>query len=521
MRFAGTIHDLRYYRAVYQTLSGRCCSEMTHQNHPEKYDVIIIGAGFSGIGMGIKLKEAGIDNFLILEGADSIGGTWRDNDYPGCACDIPSHLYSFSFEPSPDWSRMFPAQDEIWTYLKHCVDKYGLTPYLSLNSNVDKAVFDEDALDWKVTTDDGRSFAGRALVSGMGGLSRPAYPDIPGLLHFKGSCFHSARWDHSFKFHDKTVAVIGTGASAIQFVPQIVDDVKSLLLFQRTPPWIVPKLDRPIRSWERWLYRYVPLARFLFRNFIYWRQEVRGIGFTIDPRLMGHANKIALEHLEKQVADEQLRNNLTPDYTIGCKRILISCDYYPALQRDNLSLIMTGIREITADSIVDDDGHEHQIDAIVLGTGFRATDPISPTRIFGIGGRELSHDWQNGPEAFLGINVAGYPNFFLLVGPNTGLGHNSMIFMIESQVRYTIKMLRKMSEEDIQAVDVKADSQEQFNRNLQRILAKSVWQSGCKSWYQTEDGKNSSIWPGPAFSYWARTLRPDMRHYNVTGRRNR
>ena len=274
--------------------------------------------------------------------------------------------------------------------------------------------------------------------------------------------------------------MIGTGASAIQFVPQIVDDVKSLLLFQRTPPWIVPKLDRPIRSWERWLYRYVPLARFLFRNFIYWRQEVRGIGFTIDPRLMGHANKIALEHLEKQVADEQLRNNLTPDYTIGCKRILISCDYYPALQRDNLSLIMTGIREITADSIVDDDGHEHQIDAIVLGTGFRATDPISPTLIFGIGGRELSHDWQNGPEAFLGINVAGYPNFFLLVGPNTGLGHNSMIFMIESQVRYTIKMLRKMSEEDIQAVDVKADSQEQFNRNLQRILAKSVWQSGLQ-----------------------------------------
>jgi cation diffusion facilitator CzcD-associated flavoprotein CzcO len=521
MRFAGTIHDLRYYRAVYQTLSGRCCSEMTHQNHPEKYDVIIIGAGFSGIGMGIKLKEAGIDNFLILEGADSIGGTWRDNDYPGCACDIPSHLYSFSFEPSPDWSRMFPAQDEIWAYLKHCVDKYGLTPYLSLNSNVDKAVFDEDALDWKVTTDDGRSFAGRALVSGMGGLSRPEYPDIPGLSLFKGSCFHSARWDHSFNFHDKTVAVIGTGASAIQFVPQIVDDVKSLLLFQRTPPWIVPKLDRPIRSWERWLYRYVPFARFLFRNFIYWRQEARGIGFTIDPRLMGRANKIALEHLEKQVADVQLRNDLTPDYTIGCKRILISSDYYPALQRDNLSLIMTGIREITADSIVDDEGHEHKIDAIILGTGFRATDPISPTRIFGIGDRELSQDWQNGPEAFLGINVAGYPNFFLLVGPNTGLGHNSMIFMIESQIRYTIKMLRKMSEEGIQAVDVKADSQEQFNRNLQQILAKSVWQSGCKSWYQTEDGKNSSIWPGPTFSYWARTLRPDMRHYNVTGRRNR
>ena len=287
MRFAGTIHDLRYYRAVYQTLSGRCCSEMTHQNHPEKYDVIIIGAGFSGIGMGIKLKEAGIDNFLILEGADSIGGTWRDNDYPGCACDIPSHLYSFSFDQSSGWSRMFPLQDEIWAYLQHCVDKYGLSPHLILNSKVDKAVFDEETLDWKITTVDGRAFAGRALVSGMGGLNRPAYPDIPGLSRIEGTLFHSARWDHSFDSSSKAVAVIGNGASAIQFVPQIVGEVQSLLLFQRTPPWIVPKLDRPIRNRERGLYRHIPFTRFLFRNFIYWRQEARGIGFTIDPRLMG------------------------------------------------------------------------------------------------------------------------------------------------------------------------------------------------------------------------------------------
>ncbi|MFQ6005827.1 MAG: flavin-containing monooxygenase [Woeseia sp.] len=492
---------------------------MVDQDHPEEYDVIVIGAGFSGIGMGIKLKEAGIDNFLILESADSVGGTWRDNDYPGCACDIPSHLYSFSFEQSGDWSRMFPPQGEIWAYLQRCVQKYRLQQHLRLSSNVDTAVFDAAELTWRITTADGRLFRGRALVSGMGGLSRPAYPDIRGLSRFAGTVFHSARWDHGFDLAGKTVAVIGTGASAIQFVPRIVDRVKTLLLFQRTPPWIVPKLDRPIGRWERWLYRNIPFARFLFRNFIYWRQEVRGIGFTIDRRLMGRATRIALRHLARQVADEGLRNKLIPDYTIGCKRILISSDYYPALQKDNLDLITTGIREITADGIVDADGKEHEVDAIILGTGFQATDPIAPTRIFGIGGRELSEDWQHGPEAFLGISVAGYPNLFLMVGPNTGLGHNSMIFMIESQIRYTIKMLQQMSRRGVRAVDVKAEIQSQYNRELQKVLETSVWQSGCKSWYQTEDGKNTSIWPGASFSYWVKTLNPDSRHYDAADRR--
>lgn len=479
-------------------------------------DVIIIGAGFSGICMGIKLKEAGIENFLILESADSVGGTWRENDYPGCACDIPSHLYSFSFEQSSDWSRMFPPQQEIWDYLRHCVDKYELATHLRLNSNVDKAMFDEDAACWRLILDDGQSFTGKALVSGMGALNRPAYPDIPGLSEFSGTSFHSARWDHGYDFEGKTVAVIGTGASAIQFVPQIADKVKQLLLFQRTPPWVVPKPDRLFPSWERRLYRHLPFARLLFRNLIYWRQEVRGIGFTIDPRLMGRAKRVALKHLEKQVADLTLREKLTPNYTIGCKRILISSDYYPALQKDNVSLNTSGIKCVTEDAVIDGDGREHKVDAIVLGTGFRATDPITPTRLFGIGGRDLSNDWCDGPEAFLGISVAGYPNLFLLVGPNTGLGHNSIIFMIEAQVRYTIKMLRKMFEQGVRAVDVKAESQEQFNRDIQRSLAKTVWQSGCKSWYQTEDGKNSSLWPGSTFTYWARTLKPDYRHYDFT-----
>lgn len=492
---------------------------MSHQGRPNMHDVIIIGAGFSGICMGIKLKEAGIENFVILESADSVGGTWRENDYPGCACDIPSYLYSFSFEQSSDWSRMFPPQQEIWEYLQHCVDKYRLASHLRLNSNVDNAVFDEHDLEWQVTLDDGRSFDGRALVSGMGALNRPAYPDIPGLSDFLGTSFHSARWDHGYDFAGKTVAVIGTGASAIQFVPQIVDKVKKIQLFQRTPPWIVPKPDRAFQNWEKYLYRYFPFVRLLFRNFIYWRQESRGIGFTIDPRLMGRAKRIALKHLNKHVADPGLREKLRPNYTIGCKRILISSDYYPALQRDNLNLVTSGIRRVTEDAVIDGDGHEHKVDAIVLGTGFRATDPITPTRIFGIGGRELSIDWREGPEAFLGISVTGYPNLFVLVGPNTGLGHNSMIFMIESQVRYTIKMLRMMSELGARAVNLKAGSQQKFNRDLQHSLAKTVWQSGCKSWYQTEDGKNSSIWPGSTFTYWAKTLKPDFRHYDFTDRR--
>ncbi len=489
---------------------------MSHQDHPDTHHAIIIGAGFSGICMGIKLKEAGIENFVILESADSVGGTWRENDYPGCACDIPSHLYSFSFEQSSDWSRMFPPQQEIWDYLQHCVDKYELSSHLRLNSNVDEAVFEEDTACWRVTLNDGQTLTGKALVSGMGALNRPAYPDIPGLSEFSGTSFHSARWNHDYGFEGKRVAVIGTGASAIQFVPQIVNQVKQLLVFQRTPPWIVPKPDRSFSNWEKRLYRYLPFARFLFRNLIYWRQEARGIGFTIDPRLMGRARRIALKHLDKQVADRELRGRLTPDYTIGCKRILISSDYYPALQKDNLSLNTSGIMSVTRDAIVDGEGRAHNVDAVVLGTGFRATDPITPTRIFGIGGRELSNDWRDGPEAYLGISVAGYPNLFLLVGPNTGLGHNSIIFMIEAQVRYTIKMLRKMTERGVRAVDVKFDSQARFNRDLQHSLAKTVWQSGCKSWYQTEDGKNSSIWPGSTFTYWAKTLQPNYRHYNFT-----
>ena len=500
---------------------GACSQRMTKPDvSPTNsvYDVAIIGAGFSGICMGIKLREAGISNFVIMERAEDAGGTWRANDYPGCACDIPSHLYSFSFEPKADLSCLFPRQPEIQDYLLHCVEKYGLRAYIRMHTNLDQAVYDDAKNLWRLSSSDGETFFARALVSGMGGLSRPAIPALPGLDTFEGTTFHSAQWNHDYDLGGKKVAVIGTGASAIQFVPQIVDAVGQLVLFQRTPPWIVPRPDRHIFGWEKWLYRHFPLTQRLFRTFIYWRQEVRGIGFTISPKLMQKATKIALQHLQKSVADPGLRQDLTPDYTIGCKRILISNDYYPALQEDNLTLVRRGIRQITRDGIIDDHGHHHSVDAIIFGTGFHATDPLKPTRIFGLGGRELADDWKQGPEAFLGISVNGYPNMFLLMGPNTGLGHNSMIFMIEAQVRYTLRILQRLLSGRVAAYDVKAGDQAAFNKDLQDTFAGTVWASGCDSWYQTAAGRQTVLWPGFTFSYWFRTRRPDLSHYTVTER---
>jgi cation diffusion facilitator CzcD-associated flavoprotein CzcO len=463
--------------------------------------------------MGIKLKEAGYHNFLILERADEVGGTWRDNDYPGCACDIPSHLYSFSFATKPDWSRMFPWQWEIKEYLQSCVDSYKLGRHLEFGRNVVEARFDEANRRWTVTTKGGGSYRCRVLVSGMGGLSRPSTADIPGLEKFRGELFHSAQWNHRFELRGKRVAVVGTGASAIQFVPRIVDRVEKLYLYQRTPPWIVPKLDRSMKSWEKWCFRQLPFTNYLLRNFIYWRQEVRGMGFTIDPRLMRRARTIALRHLQESIANKTLRKILTPDYTIGCKRILISNDYYPALLKSNLHLRAGGIADVDATGVTGDNGAHVEVDAIILATGFHATDPLTPTRIFGIGGRELADDWRDGPQAYLGINVSGYPNLFLLMGPNTGLGHNSMVFMIEAQVRYTVSLLHLLLATDNASLEVRTTAQQDFNNELQQALKKTVWSSGCKSWYQAGSGRHSVLWPGFTFSYWLRTRRPNMQHY--------
>lgn len=478
-------------------------------------DVLIIGTGFSGLGMAIRLKEAGNRSFLILEKALEIGGTWRENTYPGCACDVPSHLYSFSWERNPLWSRMYSTQPEILAYLKRCVEKYGLAPHIRFGAEMQEAVFDEANDLWAVRTADGKSFTTRILVSAIGALSRPAYPKLAGLRRFKGETFHSAEWNHACDLAGKRVAVIGTGASAIQFVPQIAPKIAQLNLFQRTPAWVLPKPDRPIGAIEQTLYRHVPAAMGLLRNFLYWRQELLGLGF-IHPKLMAKAKKMALAHLAHQIPDPVLREKLTPRYTIGCKRVLLSNDYFPALARPNVQVVTEGIAEVRERSIVDQEGVEYPVDAIIYGTGFRVTDPLTRVRFVGRGGVDLNGAWRAGAEAYLGIMSAGFPNLFMLLGPNTGLGHNSVVFMAEQQIAYVMRCLQLLRERNKTSIDVRVEVQRQFNQELQRRLQTTVWATGCKSWYQDKRGKNVVLWPGFTFQYWSRMRKVNQAHYRFS-----
>lgn len=462
-------------------------------------DVAIIGTGFAGLAMAVQLKEAGMDDFIVLEKAGEVGGTWRDNHYPGCACDVQSHLYSFSFAQNPNWSRMFSPQPEIWNYLKGVTDRYELREHIRFNNELKEAHWDESAGVWRLKTAQGHRYSARILVSGMGGLSRAAYPvGVQGLESFEGKTFHSQDWDHQYDLQGKRIAVIGTGASAIQFVPQIQKLAGQVDLYQRTPPWIMPKPDRAVSAREQKLFKLLPFTQSLFRSGIYWMMEARVLGFVVHPKLMRFVEKIARGHIRKQIKDPVLRQKVTPDYTIGCKRVLISNDYYPALAQANVELITTGIREVRAHSVITSDGSERKVDAIIFGTGFQATDPIPPKAIFGRNGQDLFEAWKHGPEAYKGATVAGFPNLFLIVGPNTGLGHSSMVFMIESQVAYVMDALKKMRQADKQVFEVKADRQAAFNAKLQGKTAGTVWTTGgCKSWYlHPESGKNVTLWPG-------------------------
>lgn len=478
-------------------------------------DAIIIGTGFSGLGMAIKLKEEANSSFVILEKAQEIGGTWRENTYPGCACDVPSHMYSFSWERNPQWSRMYSGQREILDYLKYCVDKYGLAPHIRFGSEMRDAVFDERNDMWIVHTTDGASLSARILVSATGALSRPAYPKLPGLERFKGIAFHSAEWNHSIDLAGKRVAVIGTGASAIQFVPRIAPEAARLTVFQRTPAWVLPKPDRRLTRVEQALFRHLPGAIGLFRSFLYWRQELLGLGF-VHPKLMAKATTMALRHMERQIPDPVLRKKLTPDYTIGCKRILLSNDYFPALCRPNVKVVTDGIADVREHSIVGRDGVEHPADVIIYGTGFRVTDLLAPVRIIGRNGIDLNDAWRSGPEAYLGLMSAGFPNLFMLLGPNTGLGHNSVVFMVEQQIAYTVQCLHLMREQKKTSMEVIDDVQRTFNTELQDRLQSTVWATGCKSWYQNESGKNVTLWPGFTFQYWRRMRTVNRAHYRFS-----
>ncbi len=478
------------------------------------HDIAIVGSGFSGLGMAIRLKQAGIDDFVVLERADEVGGTWQANTYPGCACDVPSHLYSFSFAPNPEWTQTYSPQPEIWAYLRRCADEFGIRPHLRLGCAVEGATWLEAGRRWELETSQG-TLRARVLVAGMGPLTEPRIPDIPGLDDFEGDVFHSARWNHDVDLAGKRVASIGTGASAIQYVPEIQPQVERLHVFQRTPPWVVPHSNRPIAERERRLFRALPAAQRLMRAAVYMTREVLVLGFVKRPRLMRVLERIARKHIDHEVSDPELREKVTPDYTIGCKRILPSNDWYRALSQPNVDLVTEGVSEVRPRSIVAADGSERAVDAIVFGTGFVVTDIPAAHRVRGRDGVLLADRWQGSPRAHVGTTIAGFPNLFFLAGPNTGLGHTSMVYMIESQIAHVMAALRLMRERGADTIEVRAEAQERFNAALDRRMQRTVWTTGCASWYLDATGRNSTLWPDWTWRFRRRAGRLDPGEYRL------
>jgi cation diffusion facilitator CzcD-associated flavoprotein CzcO len=477
--------------------------------------VAIIGAGFGGLGLGIQLKRAGIDSFTILEKGDGVGGVWRDNTYPGLTCDIPSHLYSFSFEPNHAWSRRFPLRAEILDYLERCVRKNGLDDHLRFNTEVTAAEFDREQGRWHISTAAGERIDADVLVTAMGQLSRPVYPDIPGLDRFEGPCFHSARWDHDVDLDGRRVAVVGTGASAIQFVPEIAPRVERLHLFQRSAPWIVKKPDRPYGRREQALYRRAPWIQALSRLRIHLFYEVLILAFTRLQWLQKPFERAYKRRLRKEVPDPALRERLRPDYPLGCKRILLSNDWLQTLARPDIEVITDGIKEVEPVGVVTADGAKREVDAIILATGFATTDFLAPMAIRGLEGRDLNDVWRDGAEAYLGLAVSGFPNMFMLYGPNTNLGAGSVVYMLESQIQYVVGAVRELQRTGARYLDVRDGAQGGFNAELQRRLSGTVWTAGCSSWYVTESGKVTNNWPGVTSEYRRRTRRVDLADYRV------
>jgi cation diffusion facilitator CzcD-associated flavoprotein CzcO len=481
--------------------------------------IAIIGSGFGGLGTAIRLKQQGMDDFVVLERAADVGGTWRDNSYPGCACDVQSHLYSFSFAPNPGWSRSFSPQPEIQAYLQRCARDYGVLPHVRFDHEVTDARWDDDAQRWRIRTSQGPLTA-QVLVMAAGALSDPVIPDLPGLDRFQGRAFHSARWDHGYDLRGKRVAVIGTGASAIQFIPEIQPHVARLHVFQRTPPWILPRHQRELRPGERRLFRRVPAAQRAARGAIYLAREAFVVAFR-NPRAMGVAQAVALRHLRKSVPDAALRQKLTPDWTMGCKRILLSNEYLPALAQFNVEVVTDGIAEVRARSIVTADGTEREVDAIIFGTGFQPTDPPLAHRTRGRDGRTLAQVWAGSPRAHVGTTIAGFPNLFMLMGPNTGLGHTSVVYMIEAQVEHLLGALQHMRAHGIAAVEPRPEAQEAFVAGLDRRMTGTVWTSGgCRSWYLDETGRNSTLWPDFTWRFRRRVARFEPAEYAMERQRD-
>ncbi|HYM56544.1 MAG TPA: NAD(P)/FAD-dependent oxidoreductase [Solirubrobacteraceae bacterium] len=475
--------------------------------------IAIVGSGFSGLGMAIRLKQEGIEEFTVLERGEDVGGTWHFNTYPGCACDVPSHLYSFSFAPNPGWSETYSPQPEIRDYLRRCADEFGIRPHVRLNCDVTR--IDWDAGGWTIETSAGPVRA-RVVVAGLGPLAEPKTPPLEGLDAFEGETFHSARWNHGYDLGGKRVAAVGTGASAIQFVPEIQRDVAQLHVIQRTPPWVMPHPNRPITRIEARLYKRFPLLQKLVRGGAYGGRELLVLGFVKDPRLMKVPERIARWHMRRQISDPALLEKVLPGDTIGCKRILPSNKWYPALGKPNVELLTGGVAKVTADSIVTGHGEEREVDAIIFGTGFEVTDMAVAKIVRGPGGRTLDEVWQGSPRAHLGTAMPGFPNLFVLCGPNTGLGHSSMVYMIESQLAYVMGALRYMDRHGADTVEVREDAAARFNADLDERMQGTVWNTGCASWYLDRTGHNSMLWPDWTWRFRRRTASFDPADFELS-----
>ncbi|RRR47955.1 NAD(P)/FAD-dependent oxidoreductase [Mycolicibacter terrae] len=467
------------------------------------YQTLIVGAGFSGIGAAIKLAEAGLagdDEIVILERSDRVGGTWRDTRYPGAACDIPSLLYSFSFVANPAWSRAYPSADEICAHIEDMVDRFDLRRHIRFGTEVTGLAFDEGKGTWTVSA--GRKkFRARTVVLASGPLPDASFPAIRGLETYTGHKIHSARWDPHYDFTGKKVAVIGTGASAVQIIPELVEQAGFVKVFQRTPGWVMPRLDMAMPASVQALFAKVPAAQQLARQALFWGHEASATALVWNTPLSGLVAQLGKAHLRATVKDPWLRRQLTPDFTPGCKRMLISSDYYPALQRDNCKLIDWPIATISPAGIRTSDGVEHHLDAMVFATGYDVHLTGPPFPVTGLGGRSLATDWSGGGKAFKSIQAHGYPNLFFMTGPNSGPGHNSLLVYVEGQIDYVVRAVGAIRGRNLRYLDVRDNVQRRHNERIQRRLGRTTWMSGCRSWYLTEDGFNASMYPGFATQY--------------------
>jgi cation diffusion facilitator CzcD-associated flavoprotein CzcO len=487
-----------------------------HEDPLAHYDVAIVGSGFAGLGMAIELRRAGFENFVVLERAAEVGGTWRENHYPGCACDVPTPLYSYSFAPNPHWSRLYARSGEIRAYLEDCADRFGVRRNIVFDSDVTGAHWNEEAQRWVMFVGGRPALTATSLVGGFGGLSRPVFPDIPGLQSFGGSLFHSAQWQHEVPLQGRRIGVIGTGASAIQLIPEVAREAARVTVFQRTPPWVVPKLDRAIRRPEQLLYGKLPIIQKALRALIFAITEGAGLAITRHPRLLKLGEVWARRHLRRAIDDPELRERLTPSYRLGCKRILPSNDYYPALARPNVELVTASITGIENDAVLTADGREHPLDVLVCSTGFRIQDVFARLDITGRGGLTLQQAWANGLEAHRGTTVAGFPNLALLSGPNTGTGSTSQVYMIEAQIHHVLELLHTLRSRRAAAIEPRPEAQAAYNAWVQHQMQRTVWLTGgCDSWYLDADGVNRTLYPGPSSSFRRSLRRVDEREYTI------